>query len=104
MMAAVYYSYPFDENSTVRQRSGGGWRTGIAQIVVVPLAMAVTAAPATLPMLAGVWWGLPLAVTVLGTLAGLVYALILFGWTAYYAGQRLTEREAETLAAASLTR
>lgn len=104
MMAAVYYSYPFDENSTVRQRSGGGWRTGVVQIVVVPLAMAVTAAPATLPMLVGVWWGLPLAVTVLGTLAGLTYALILFGWTTYYAGKVLTAREAETLAAASLAR
>lgn len=104
MVAAVYYSYPFDENSAVRQRAGGGWRTGVVQIVVVPLAMAVTAAPATLPMLVGIWWELPLAVTVLGTLAGLAYAMILFGWTTHYAGKTLIIREAETLAAASLTR
>lgn len=103
MVAAVYYSYPFDENSTVRQRSGGGWRTGIVQIVVVPLAMAAAAAPATLPMLIGVWWKLPLVVTGIGTLAGLAYATILFGWTTHYAGAALTAREAETLAAASLT-
>ncbi|HAJ37524.1 MAG TPA: hypothetical protein DCL15_17795 [Chloroflexi bacterium] len=103
MVAAVYYSYPFDENSTVRQRSGGGWQTGFVQIVVAPLAMAVVAAPATLPMLIGVWWGLPLALTVIGTLAGLAYATFLFGWTTHYAGKVLTTREAETLAAASLT-
>jgi ABC-2 type transport system permease protein len=104
MMASVYFSYPFDENSTVRQRTGGGWQTGVVQIVVVPLTMAAIVAPTTLPMLVGVWWGLPLAVTVLGTLAGLTYALILFGWTTYYAGKVLTAREAETLAAASLAR
>ncbi|HHY58894.1 MAG TPA: hypothetical protein GYA08_26065 [Chloroflexi bacterium] len=103
MVAAVYYSYPFDENSTTRQRAGGGWRTGVVQIVVVPLAMAILAAPATLPMLAGAWWGLPLPVTAVGALAGLVYAALLFGWTTHYAGKMLTGREAETLAAASLT-
>lgn len=102
MVAAVYYSYPFDENSTVRQRSGGGWRTGVVQIVVVPLAMAVIAAPVTLPMLVGIWWGLPLAVTGIGTLAGLAYATLVLGWTTHYAGKTLTAREAETLAAASL--
>ncbi len=103
MVAAVYYSYPFDENSTTRQRAGGGWRTGVVQIVVVPLAMAILAAPATLPLLAGAWWGLPLPVTAVGALAGLVYAALLLGWTTHYAGKMLTGREAETLAAASLT-
>jgi ABC-2 type transport system permease protein len=103
MVAAVYYSYPFDENSTVRQRSGGGWRTGVVQIVVVPVAMAVIAAPVTLPMLIGVWWGLPLAVTGIGTLAGLAYATLVFGGTTHYAGKTLIAHEAETLVAASLT-
>lgn len=103
MVAAVYYSYPFDENSTVRQRSGGGWRTGLVQIVAVPLVMAIAAAPATLPVLAGMWWKLSLAVTVIGALAGLAYAALVFGWMTRYAGKALTTREAETLAAASLT-
>jgi ABC-2 type transport system permease protein len=103
MIAAVYYSYPFDENRTTRQRSGGSLSTGIAQIVVVPLAMAIAAAPTTIPMLLGVWLGQPL-LTVLGTLAGLVYAGALFIGVARYAGQRLTTREAEVLAAATLER
>ncbi len=102
MVAAVYYSYPFDENSTVRQRSGGGWRTGVVQVVVVPLAMAVVAAPVTLPLLIGVWWGLPLAVTGIGTLVGLGYAALLFWAMTRYAGRILTQRTAEVLAAASL--
>lgn len=103
MLAAVYYSYPFDENRTTRQRSGGNLTTGIAQIVVVPLAMAIAAAPTTIPMLLGVWWGQPL-LTALGTLAGLAYAGLLFVGVARYAGQALTRREAEVLAAASLER
>ena len=103
MVAAVYYPYPFDENRTTRQRSGGSLATGIVQIVVVPLAMAIATAPATLPMLLGVWWKLPL-LTAIGTLAGLVYAGVLFAGIAHYAGQKLTLREAEVLAAASLVK
>ena len=64
---------------------------------------AVAAAPTVLPMVLGVWWKLPL-VTTLGTLLGLVYAAVLFTALARYAGQVLTMREAEVLAAASLER
>jgi hypothetical protein len=103
MMAASTYSYPSTRTAPYASVPAAAGSTGVVQIVVVPVAMAVIAAPVTLPMLVGVWWGLPLAVTVLGTLAGLAYALILFGWTTYYAG-KVDPHEAETLAAASLAR
>lgn len=101
MITGVYYAYPFDENATTRQRSGGGCSTGIAQTIVTPLAMAVAAAPATLPLTIGVWLNRP-EIAVLGAGAGLIYAAGLFSWTTRYAGAALAAREAEVLAAATL--
>jgi len=103
MVASVYYPFPFDENRTTRQRSGGGCATGVVQVVFAPPVMAVAAAPTVLPMALGVWWKLPL-LTTLGTLIGLIYAAVLFVALARYAGQVLTTREAEVLAAATLER
>lgn len=101
MLTSVYYAYPFDENVTTRQRSGGGCSTGLVQTIVTPLAMAVAAAPATLPLAIGVWLDRP-AIALLGTGAALLYAAGLFAWTTRVAGNVLATREAEVLAAATL--
>lgn len=103
MIAAVYFTFPFDENNTTRQRSGGGFSTGIAQVMVVPLAMVIAAAPTTLPLMLGVWLNRP-EFAALGALAGLVYAVTFFAWATRYAGCALSLREPEVLAAAKLER
>ncbi len=103
MIAAVYFTFPFDEENTTRQRSGGGCSTGLVQVVVIPLAMAIAAAPTTLPLAISVWLNRPEFAVFVGVL-GMAYAAGFFAWAARYAGNALTLREAEVLAAASLER
>ncbi len=103
VIASIYFTFPFDENNTTRQRSGGGFSTGIAQVVVVPLAMALAAAPATAPTLLSIWLG-RFEFAALSAPLGLIYAAVLFRWSTQYAGSVLEGREAEVLAAASLER
>ena len=103
MIAAVYFTFPFDENNTTRQRAGGGCSTGLVQVIVIPLAMTLAAAPTTLPLTAAIWSNHPL-IAVVAAVAGMLYAIGSFGWSAKYAGRKLEEREAEVLAAASLER
>ncbi|GIK72981.1 MAG: transporter [Chloroflexota bacterium] len=103
MIAAVYFTFPFDEENTTRQRSGGGCMTGLVQVVVIPLAMAVAAAPTTMPLALTVWLNRSeFAVWV--ALAGAIFAAGFFVWAAHYAGRTLAVREAEVLASATLER
>ena len=103
MVAAVYFTFPFDENSTTRQRSGGGFSTGIAQIVLTPLLMAIASAPTTLPIAIGIWLNQP-ALVAMGAVAGLVYAAGFFASLTRYAANALSQREADVLQAARLDR
>jgi ABC-2 type transport system permease protein len=102
-IASIYFTFPFDENTNTRQRAGGGFVTGLAQIIVVPLAMMVAVTPATLPMLLGILFDRP-EFAALGAPLGVLYAVILFVWATRRAGKLLEGREAEVLAAANLVR
>jgi ABC-2 type transport system permease protein len=103
MIAAIYFTFPFDEENTTRQRSGGSCVTGMVQVVVIPLAMAVAAAPTMLPLAVVVWLNRS-EFAALVALTGVLYAAGFFAWAASYAGRVLGLREAEVLAAANLER
>ena len=103
MVASIYITFPFDENVATRQRSGGSCSTGLAQIILMPIAMAIAGLPTTVPMAAGIWFNLPLLIPI-GAFAGLAYAAALFVWATRYAGRVLTEREPEVIMAARLER
>ncbi|MFN3980103.1 MAG: hypothetical protein ACK4SA_06955 [Caldilinea sp.] len=103
MIAALYFTFPFDEESTTRQRSGGGCATGLVQVAVIPLAMAVAAAPTTMPLVLTVWLNRS-DFAVFVALAGAIFAAGFFTWAAHYAGRMLAAREAEVLASATLER
>ncbi len=103
MVASIYITFPFDESVTTRQRSGGSCSTGLAQILLLPIAMAIAGLPTTVPMAAGIWFNLPLLIPI-GAFAGVIYAAALFVWATRYAGRVLTEREPEVIMAARLVR
>lgn len=103
MIACIYITFPFDESVTTRQRSGGSCSTGLAQVILLPIAMAIAGLPTTLPMAAGIWFNLP-ALIPIGAFGGIAYAITLFVWATRYAGRLLTEREPEVLMAARLER
>lgn len=98
-VAAPYVTYPFDENSPTRQHAGGKWLTGVAQVLGVPLAIFVLSAPATAPLMLGVWWSRP-EVAGVGVLVGLAYAAGVCSVAIRWAGVQLTRREPEVLEAA----
>lgn len=99
---APYVTYPFDENSPTRQHAGGKWMTGVVQVLGVPLAIFVISAPATTPLILGVWWNRP-EVAGVGVLAGLAYAVGVCSVAVRWAGAQLTRREPEVLEAAKAT-
>ncbi|MCB0023948.1 MAG: hypothetical protein KDD91_13030, partial [Caldilinea sp.] len=74
-----------------------------AQVILLPIAMAIAGLPTTVPMAAGIWFNVP-ALIPIGAFAGLTYAAILFVWATRYAGRLLTAREPEVLMAARLER
>jgi len=98
---APYVTYPFDENSPTRQHAGGKWLTGVAQVLGVPLAIFVISAPATAPLMLGIWWNRA-EVAGVGVLVGLAYAAGVCSVAIRWAGAQLTRREPEVLEAAKV--
>jgi ABC-2 type transport system permease protein len=75
--------------------------TGVAQVLGVPLAIFVISAPATAPLMLGIWWNRA-EVAGVGVLVGLVYAAGVCGVAIRWAGAQLTRREPEVLEAAKV--
>jgi len=98
IVAAVYLAWPFDEESTRRQNTGGGCASALGQVVLVPLAMLVAGAPILLPLSLGAFLNLQWLQTG-AALASLPYGIILFVFAATQAGQLLPAREAEIIEA-----
>lgn len=74
--------------------TGGGCLTGLAMVFLVPIIMALVAAPAVAPLGLAAWWERPLLGT-LGALLAVFYGLFVFWGGNRLAGQLLLEREAE---------
>lgn len=98
MVAAVYLAWPYDEESTRRQNTGGGCASALGQVVFVPLAMLLAGAPILLPLSLGAFLHLQW-LQIGAALSSVPYGIILFAVAASRAGQLLPAREAEIIEA-----